>query len=109
MSNLAGLPALGFKQPKAKPNPRYIAAIHIEPCCICEAFGFVQTTPTAAHHTICGRFGNRKTPDEMAIPLCWNHHQGPDGIHERRQWWVEAFGPDTDFIAPTQDKLREYL
>lgn len=91
----------------------YIAAIHNEPCCICEAFGFVQTSPTDAHHTICGRYGHLRTPDKQAIPLCKCHHQGLRfdrdksklAIHQGKESWVEAYGPDTDYIAATQDRI----
>lgn len=111
--NLANKPPLGLegeraskaKRPDGK-DPAYLAAIHDLPCVICECWGMIQTTPTVAHHTICGRYGQRKTPDRQAIPLCWHHHQGPDGIHTRREWWVGQFGADTDFIARTQDAVE---
>ena len=100
---------MGQKPAKAKARPDYLAAVRELPCAICANWGFPQQSTTAAHHVICGRYGQRKTPDIMAIPLCWNHHQGPDGIHTRREWWVEQFGPDTDFIAATQDALAHLL
>lgn len=100
---------LGLKQPKAKPRPDYLAAVRQLPCCICAAWGMPQTTPTTAHHVICGRYGQRKTPDIMAVPLCWFHHQGPDGIHSNRSSWVERFGPDVDYVAGTQDRLSHLL
>lgn len=110
--NLGGKPPLGLKTGKpAKPkrpdgkDPAYLAAVRSLPCCICAGWGYIQQGPTFAHHTICGRYGQRKTPDRQAIPLCFMHHQGDDGIHVRRAWWVEAFGPDTDFIAATQDAV----
>ena len=115
IGDLAGRGPLGPKraiQPQLRDTgkrPDYLAAVRQLPCCICTAWGFPQTTPTHAHHTICGRFGQRKTPDVQAIPLCWNHHQGPDGIHTRRAWWVDQFGPDVDWIAGTQDQLAHLL
>ena len=45
MSNLAGLPSLGLKEPKAKPDPAYLARVRELPCCVCEAFGEPQATP----------------------------------------------------------------
>lgn len=91
----------------------YLHAIHQLPCCVCEAFGFVQASPTEAHHTICGRYGNKRTPDRQAIPLCMCHHQGLRhdrdrsklAIHQGKESWVKAYGPDTDYIAATQDKI----
>jgi len=106
MSNLAGLPPLGLKEPRPADDPDYLDRVRAERCCICEAFGEVQMTPTAAHRPICGRHSQRKRPDCTAIPLCHDHHQGWKGIHPRRAWWVETYGEDTDYIAITQDKLR---
>lgn len=105
MSNLAGLPALGLKEPKAAKDPAYLARVHDLPCCICRAFGERQTSPTQAHHVIMGRFSQRRTPDRMAIPLCYDHHQGGKGIHTHPAWWAETYGNDFDFTAATQDAL----
>lgn len=116
IGDLAGRGALGPKGTQFRPQlrdtgkrPDYLRAVRELPCCICVAWGLNQTTPTHAHHTICGRFGQRKTLDILAVPLCWQHHQGPDGIHTRKTWWVNQFGPDTDWIAGTQDKLEHLL
>lgn len=99
-----------FRQPKPAKNPDYLRRVRELPCCICEAFGEQQLSPTHAHHVICGRGGNTKTPDEMAIPLCEGHHQGlfdtsKLAIHNGTRTWAEKYGPDTDYIATTQDKL----
>lgn len=114
--DLAGRGPLGFKgsepvkakQPSGK-HPAYLAAVRELPCCICENWGFPQFTPTHAHHTFCGRYGQAKTPDRQAIPLCHHHHQGADGIHTDKAAWVALFGPDTDYIAQTQDRLAHIL
>jgi len=49
-------------------------------------------------------------PDAMAIPLCEGHHQGlwdktKLALHQAPQEWRMKYGPDTDWVAPTQDKL----
>jgi hypothetical protein len=107
--NLMNKPPLGLKAEPAPKNPRYLAAVRELPCCICDAFGEVQQSPTAAHHVFSERWGTDKTPDEDAIPLCWHHHQGPMGIHNRKESWVAQYGADRDFTAATQDKLARYL
>lgn len=127
--NLAGKGPLGLKAPKpeaksltraraikAKPrkarpgdDPAYLAAVRLLPCCICTGWGLQQTTPTEAHHAICGRYGQHKTPDCMAIPLCRDHHTGPRGIHTQRAQWVASYGPDTDHIPATQDAVAGQL
>jgi len=108
--NLASKPPLGLKVPKAKPDPKYLERVRGLPCCICEAYGEPQMSPTATHHPIHGRHGTRKVPDAMAIPLCEGHHQGlwdttKLALHQAPQEWRLKYGPDTDWVAPTQDKL----
>ena len=69
----------GAKKPAKKSpgkDPDYLAALHMLPCCICQAFSEAQSSPTQAHHTIHGRYSARKTPDRAAIPMCEGHHQG---------------------------------
>ena len=98
-------------------DPAYLAIIHELPCVICEAFGFRQTSITEAHHTICGRFSGRKTPDRQAIPLCQCHHQGLRfdrdkeklAIHNGKESWVAAYGEDVEYISATQDKILPRL
>lgn len=106
---------LGLKQPKAKSRPDYLAAVRELPCCICLHHTGGPLTGSSAHHVIHtkdagqGNRGQRKTPDTMAIPLCWNHHQGPDGVHTRPEWWKANFGLDIDYIAATRDALAHLL
>jgi hypothetical protein len=105
MNNLAGLPPRGLKEPKPKPNPKYLARVRELPCCICEAFGLMQIGPSYSHHVFSDRFGSDKTPDICAIPLCYAHHQGQFGIHADKSSWEQEFGKDYDYTLPTQDKL----
>lgn len=98
------------KSPKAKPNPTHLARVRELPCCICEAFGEIQTSPTSAHHPIHDRFSTRKVPDEQAIPLCRGHHQGDFdtskvAVHREPAKWKRLYGADHEYIAITQDRL----
>lgn len=108
--NLMNRPPLGLKPEKSRRDPDYLERVRQLPCCICEAFGFTQTSPTQAHHVICGRGGFRKSPDRMSIPLCDGHHLGDFdvskiAIHRDRALWVDWYGEDTEYVAITQDKL----
>ncbi len=95
---------------QARSDPAYLVAVRRRRCCVCEKFGLVQTSPTEAHHPICGRYSTQKAPDRDALPLCCDHHQGLRfdrdrtklAIHQGKASWVEAYGPDTDYIEPTQ-------
>jgi len=108
--NLMRKEPMGLKVGKAKPDPKYLAKVRTLPCCICEAFGFQQTSQTQAHHPICERYGRERVPDHEAIPLCEGHHQGlldtsKIAIHKDRAAWVDWFGSDREYIASTQDRL----
>lgn len=100
MADLAGRPPLGQKPPKperktnaARAHMAYVASL---PCCICGAF------PVEVHHAISGRFGSRRASDFDTLPLCYNHHRGPDGIHTAKAAWEAAHGPDTAYIVRRQ-------
>ena len=112
--NLAQKPPLGIKAPKPKPDPGYLARVRELPCVICWEWGMTQNSPTEAHHCKSGRYGNDKAPDSMAIPLCHSHHnklrqypgdEAKIGFHNAQATWEREYGPDVDWIAPTQDRL----
>ena len=104
--------------PEGRADAAYLAGVRGLPCCICEGFGEPQNSPTEAHHTKSGRHGSGKTPDTQAIPLCHSHHnklrpypgdEGKLGYHNGQRTWEAQYGPDTDYIAATQDKLEHLL
>jgi len=101
--NFAQRPPMGLKAGKAKPNKAHLALVAALPCVCCGSW------PVEVHHCICGRYGQRRASDEQTIPLCVNHHRGPDGIHTRRAWWVETFGQDTDYLPIVADALAGEL
>ena len=95
-------------------DARYLDRVRGLPCCICEGFGMLQNSPTEAHHCKSGRYGSLRTSDLCAIPLCHSHHnklraypgdEGKIGYHNGQATWEALYGPDTDYIAPTQDKI----
>lgn len=108
--SLTGKPPMGLKQPKAKRDPAYLAAVARLPCCICQAFGEMQLSRTTVHHTIMGRYGTNRTPDRQTIPLCRGHHQGDYdtskvAIHREPKKWADLYGRDTEWIEATQDAV----
>ncbi len=91
---------------------RYLELVRSLPCCICEAFGEIQRSATQAHHPIHGRYGTKRVPHIMAIPLCEGHHCGDFdktkfAIHRGKKSWAAKYGLDTDYIAVTQDKIAK--
>jgi len=57
-------------------NPRYLAWIRTQPCCICGSPKTVEASHTGPHGI------GQKSPDSSAIPLCARHHRtGYDSYH----------------------------
>lgn len=100
---------LGLKPERQGRDRLHLARVTALPCCVGQAFGEVQDTPTQVHHVICGRFGQHKTPDRMAIPLCAAHHLTGEGgklaIHSGKEAWVAKCGADYEYTAAIQDRL----
>lgn len=111
--NLTGQ-TVAQKPAKSAKRPDYLELVRQLPCCICEAFGEHQTSPTTAHHPIHDRFATRKVPDAQAIPLCEGHHQGNFdtgklALHRHPSKWRRFYGADHEWIEATQDRIeREF-
>ena len=85
-------------------DPAHLAAVSALPCVVCWEWGMAQLSPTQVHHCIHGRYGNRKTPDRMTIPLCEGHHLGDFdkskiAIHRQPNAWRAAYGEDREWIS----------
>ena len=98
MTDFAGRGPIGLKPPKPERGAKgkaHMARVAQMPCVICGA------RPVEIHHVICGRYGQRKASDLDTIPLCFEHHRGPEGIHANKRAWTEKHGPDYAFITPS--------
>ena len=62
---------------KPQRNPRYLAWIRTQPCCVCGT-----TRGIEASHTGPRGLG-QKSPDSSAIPLCAKHHRTGDASYHR--------------------------
>lgn len=96
------------KPAKAKRNPAHMARVAQLPCCICEAYGMAQLSPTQVHHVIHDRNGTKRAPDTATIPLCEGHHQGlidtsKLALHRAPQQWRDTYGADHEWL----DRLRQ--
>jgi hypothetical protein len=57
-------------------NPRYLAWIRTQPCCVCGSKSGIEASHTGRHGI------GQKSPDTSAIPLCAKHHRtGRDSYH----------------------------
>ena len=61
---------------KPQRNPRYLAWIRTQPCCVCGSKKAIEASHTGPHGL------GQKSPDSSAIPLCAKHHRnGNDSYH----------------------------
>ena len=74
--NLMNKPPMGQKKPKEGKDPARLEAVGNMPCVICREHYERQQSITQVHHCIHGRYGTKRAPDSMTIPLCEGHHQG---------------------------------
>lgn len=79
---------------KTKPaaDKKHLTHIASLPCVICGYW------PVEVHHCISDRYSQRKAPDSETIPLCYNHHRGPEGIHTSKERWEAEHGKDYSFL-----------
>jgi len=61
---------------KPQRNPRYLAWIRTQPCCVCGSKKAIEASHTGPHGI------GQKSRDTSAIPLCAKHHRtGNDSYH----------------------------
>ncbi len=61
---------------KPRRNPRYLAWIRTQPCCVCGSTQRIEASHTGPHGI------GQKSSDSSAIPLCAKHHRtGIDSYH----------------------------
>ena len=76
---------------------RHMGRVKQLPCVCCGKPG-----PSDAHHC---RSNGQLRDDFKTVPLCKNHHQGPEGYHTQKETWERLYGPDTDYLAAVSDQL----
>ena len=79
---------------------RYESRLRLLPCCVCIAIGVNPPRPCQElHHA----FEVELRDDRLQVPICWPHHQGPEGIHtlRRRTFFKENAISDANLIAIT--------
>jgi hypothetical protein len=77
-------------------------------CALCRRLGWGET-PAQFHHPRTGVGAARKAPDADGIPLCWEHHQGPTGVHGMgRKAFEKKYGvTEGDLTAQTKREVAE--
>jgi hypothetical protein len=79
---------------------KHLAAVHLMDCGVC------GEGPVVAHHILEGRTPGRKSPDELAIPLCHSCHVDPlNGIHGMGAMWKVMKKTELEVLAETYRKI----
>lgn len=63
---------------------RYHNRLRLLPCVVCVALGVVPPMPCQElHHLGDPNTGERS--EHAVVPICWEHHQGIEGVHYLRR------------------------
>lgn len=63
--------------------------------------------PSMPHHTDTGM--GRRHDSQKTIPLCFNHHQGDEGINGvkmGRKTWEARYGTEEELLAKTNETME---
>jgi hypothetical protein len=50
-------------------------------CVLCRHLGAPQQSATSLHHVKEGQGLSQRAEHWLTVPLCFDHHQGPNGLH----------------------------
>lgn len=81
---------------KAGKGRDHLEMIKNMPCGVC-----CKRAPSAAHHIREGQGMAQKADDMLAIPLCYQCHQGDSGIHGDRALWKVFKKTELGVLAQT--------
>jgi hypothetical protein len=75
-------------------------------CALCRRLGYIGT-PAQVHHLRAGNPGlSQRASHFLAIPLCEQHHTGPQGIHGDRSAFKNARVDELDLLADVIEALH---
>ena len=85
---------------RRKTNPKYLAFLRLQRCAACGCAPPSADRGNHAHHPRSGPESGTalKAPDERAIPLCQDCHQGDFGVHA---------GSETEWLEENEIDLEE--
>ena len=69
-------------------------------CVVCRNLDYGET-PAVIHHIREGQGGAQRASNFLVVPLCPEHHQGKDSIHNDRQMFQARHGSELDLLAQT--------
>ena len=99
-------PALGaifriMKKPPTKDEKDYLGRVARLGCIVCGA-------PACVHHIRAGMGMGMRASHYDTIPLCWDHHQGPHGIHTLgTKVWQKIYGYERELVERVKKLLTK--
>ena len=63
-------------------------------------------SPAQLHHPREGQGKSQRASDWTVVPLCRAHHTGPEGIHNRRAFYLRHRLEEIDLLAMTIERLN---
>lgn len=81
----------GTGSPSTKRHMGRVAALG---CIACSMFGHGEDTPAQVHHI---REGRQARSDFLTLPLCYEHHQGDNGVHKAHESLMRRLGVSSEF------------
>ena len=74
-------------------------------CIHCELSGQEQQGRTYVHHIREGQGMAQRASDYLTVPLCYEHHQGTNGVHGTRAYLRISKLSELDLLAETIARL----
>jgi hypothetical protein len=79
--------------------------------CIMERLGFgaecfANNGGVEIHHPREGEGAAQRAEDWLGTPLCWQHHQGPLGIHRLKSFYARTKLDEMDLLAATIEAMN---
>lgn len=78
------------------------------PCVLCARMG-LGNSPSQVHHLKYGTGASDRASDWLTVALCWEHHQGPSGIHtlKERGLYLRYKCSELDLLADTLKAISQ--
>ena len=71
------------------------------PCVVC-------CKPAASHHITHKSISGKRRRHDSVIALCYDHHQGANGIHVLNEAWYDRFISLDDLLRLSAGQLERY-
>ncbi len=112
----------GLKQPRQSPSKKararikraynqlnsdaHLALVTSLPCALCRCTKDIHPHHLRGGEAASHRAFGKRAPDKYCVPLCWEHHLGPEGVHasvpagrDEPAWFLDGHYMDSEGLA----------